>query len=113
MFASKIQQEAGIHVVSWPIIIILLNHNSLSCKQDESVCTQTLVVPTVVCRVNPTQGQVELSLRLSHTDPAAAKRERRRADRERGKEGGGGTKIGASSDGASAETDRYSVLVIE
>lgn len=46
---------------------------------------------------------MELSLRLSHTDPAAAKRERRRLDRERVREGGE-TKLKASSDG---ESDRY------
>ena len=34
-------------------------------------------------RVDVTRGQVELSFRLSHIDPAAAKRERRKADRER------------------------------
>ena len=54
--------------------------------------------------MNPAQRQVELSLRLSHTDPAAAKRERRRADRERGTEAG--KKMEGSSDGESAETDR-------
>ena len=34
-------------------------------------------------RVDVSKSQIELSLRLSHTDPAAAKRERRRADKER------------------------------
>ena len=64
-------------------------------------------VTTPFPRVDSTRGQVELSLRLSHIDPAAAKRERRRADRERGREGGGGAKAMASSDGESAEADRY------
>ena len=57
---------------------------------------------------------MELSLRLSHTDPAAAKRERRKADRERGGEDGrerggeGGRENGlkGSSDGESADNDR-------
>ena len=57
--------------------------------------------------VDTPRGQVNLSLRLSHTDPAAAKRERRRQDRERVREGGGGGGMKASSDGESAETDRY------
>lgn len=60
-------------------------------------------------RVKVPEGQVELSLRLSHTDPAAAKRERRKADRERerGKERG----VEVSSNGESSDSDRLLMSV--
>lgn len=58
----------------------------------------------VFCRVDPVRRQVELSLRLSHTDPTAAKRERRKADKERARGGGKETETRASSD---EESDRY------
>lgn len=68
----------------------------------------------VFCRVNPVQCQVELSLRLSHTDPSAAKRERKKADRERA---GGGTeaKVAASSDEESSTdstSERYRTTML-
>lgn len=62
----------------------------------------------VFCRVNPVRHQVELSLRLSHTDPTAAKRERRKADKERARGGGTETKAAASSD---EESDRYRAIL--
>lgn len=58
----------------------------------------------VFCRVDPVQCQVELSLRLSHTDPTAAKRERRKADKERARGGATETEATASGD---EESDRY------
>ena len=77
------------------------------------VCIHTLVIPVVTtplyclyCRVDSTRGQVELSLRLSHTDPAAAKRDRRKTARERAREEGGGPKTKSTSDGESEEAER-------
>ena len=52
--------------------------------------------------MNPVKKQMELSLRLSHVDPVAAKKRRR----EEGMRGGVGRKVRAvitASDGESAE----------
>jgi len=46
-------------------------------------------------RVDPAKGKVELSLRLSHVDPAAAKKERRRVGKK--KESGGKEEVAATS----------------
>lgn len=69
----------------------------------------------VSLRVDPVKGAVELSLRLSHVDPVAAKLERRRKGKRKGGRGGeeeaaatrkGGrkvTKVESTSDGDSME----------
>ena len=69
----------------------------------------------VSLRVDPVKGAVELSLRLSHVDPVAAKLERRRKGKRKGGRGGEEeaaatrkrgrkvTKVESTSDGDSME----------